>query len=158
MAVKIWILDTTAIILGKKPEGCLTTVPEVIEEVRDRISRLKLEISEIDVEDASDRYIGDIMKNAEKTGDIHRLSGTDIKLLARALELKESGYHAVILTDDYTVQNMAYHLKIPFESVVQKGISKEYKWEKVCSGCRRVTPDHDICPVCGSPVVLKRRN
>jgi len=155
--MKIWILDTTAIILGKRPEGYLMTVPGIIEEVKDRISRLKLEISEISVEESEEKYIDIIMKNAEKTGDIHRLSETDIKLLAKAMELKENGLNAVMLTDDYTIQNIASHLEIPYEPVVQRGISKEYKWEKVCSGCRRVMPDYDVCPVCGSPVVLKRR-
>ncbi len=155
--MKIWILDTTAIILGKRPEGHLITIHEIIEEVRDRISRLKLEISEISVEESKEKYIDIIIKNAEKTGDIHRLSETDVKLLAKAMELKENGLSAVILTDDYTIQNIASHLEIPYEPVIQRGISKEYKWEKVCSGCRRVIPDHSICPVCGSPVILKRR-
>ena len=149
----VYVIDSPAVFL-RKVHGEAVTVPEVVDEILDDESRLYLSLKDIKVEEAKESYISRVISVAKRTGDIYKLSETDIKVLAKALELKGLG-DAVLVTDDYSIQNVAKVLDIKVEAVVQPGISKAFKWVKVCKGCgRRV--DGDVCPVCGSEVVLRR--
>jgi len=154
----VYILDSSAIFL-RKIHGNAVTVPEVVDEIVDEDSKfylsIKLEEGGIKVEGSKEEFVSEVKDIAKRTGDIHRLSNTDLRVLAKALEIKRGGKKAVIVTDDYSIQNMASVLKIDVESVVQKGISKVVKWVKVCRGCgRRI--DSDVCPVCGGEAMLKK--
>lgn len=144
------VIDTSAILLRKAVFDDMLTVPEVIEEVRDDFSKLYLEVISLRVEPAGEEYIQRVVEAAEKTGDIYKLSETDIKVLAKALE-----YGAVVVTDDYAVQNVAKNLGLKVERILQRGIKKEFKWIRVCRGCGRKTRS-EICEVCGSETGLKR--
>jgi UPF0271 protein len=85
---------------------------------------------------------------AEKTGDSGRVSPTDIEVLALAIDME-----AMLLTDDYSLQNLAAFLSIPYKAVGMKGIKKVFKWKYRCTGCRKVfDKQHQECPVCGSPL------
>ncbi len=128
----------------------MITIPEVIEEIKDENSKLYLSLLNIKVEEAKREFIEKVREVAKKTGDIFRLSETDIKLLAKALE-----YNATIVTDDYSIQNVAKELNLRFENVIQKGIEKEFKWIRVCIGCGRET-ENEICEICGSETKLRR--
>jgi UPF0271 protein len=148
--VVVYVIDSPAIFL-RKIHGKAVTVPEVADEVIDEESRLYFSLRNVRVEEAVEPYISRVIDTAKKTGDIHKLSVTDIKVLAKALELSDS----VIVTDDYSIQNVARVLGIGVEAVTQPGISKAFKWVKICRGCgRRV--DGDVCPVCGSEIILRR--
>ncbi len=144
------VLDASAIILRKAVFQEMITVPEVIQEIKDEDSRLYLDVVSIKVEEAEDEFIHRVMEIAKKTGDVERLSDADIKLLAKALEV-----NGIIVTDDYSIQNVARKLGLRYENVMQKGIEKEFKWIRVCRGCRRIT-ERKICEVCGSETYLKR--
>ena len=146
----MFVIDSTVIFLKKAIFDKMITIPEVIEEIKDSDSRLYLSILDIKVEEAKEEFIERVKEVAKKTGDIYRLSDTDIKLLAKALE-----YNAVIVTDDYSIQNVAKKLNLKFENVIQKGIEKEFKWIRVCIGCGRRT-ENEICEICGSPTKLRR--
>ncbi len=146
----MYVLDASAIILRKAVFENMITVPEVIQEIKDEKSRLYLDVANIRVEDAKKEFVKKVIKVAGKTGDIERLSDADIKLLAKALEVD-----GVIVTDDYSIQNVAKRLGIRYENVMQKGIEKEFKWIRVCKGCRQIT-EREICEVCGSETYLKR--
>ncbi len=154
----IYVLDSSAIFL-RKVHGNAVTVPEVVEEIVDEDSRfylsIKMESHELKVENSREEFVSEVREAAKKTGDIHRLSSTDLSVLAKALELKRGGKRAVIVTDDYSIQNMASVLDIDVEAVIQKGISRVFKWVKVCRGCgRRI--ESDVCPVCGGEAMLKK--
>ncbi len=154
----VYVLDSSAIFL-RKVHGNAVTVPEVVEEIVDEDSRfylsIKMEEGGLRVESSREEFVLEINEVAKRTGDIHRLSKTDLNVLAKALEIKRRGKKAVIVTDDYSIQNMASVLDIDVEAVVQKGISRVVKWVKVCRGCgRRI--DSDICPVCGGEAMLKK--
>ncbi len=149
----VYVIDSPAVFL-RKVHGEAVTVPEVVDEILDDESRLYFSLKDVRVEEAKEPYISRVISAAKKTGDIYKLSETDIKVLAKALELVNLR-KAVLVTDDYSIQNVARTLGIEVEVVVQPGISKAFKWVKVCKGCgRRV--DGDVCPVCGSEVVLRR--
>ncbi len=153
--MKVYVIDSSAIFLRKANYGCMKTIPEVVDEIKDENSRLYLSLREVRVEEASEESLKEVMNVAKRTGDIHKLSNTDLKLIAKALDEVKMGNEAVIVTDDYSIQNVATVLGVEIEKVIQPGISKVFKWVKVCKGCgRRV--DGDVCPVCGSEVVLRR--
>ncbi|WP_457591059.1 NOB1 family endonuclease [Geoglobus sp.] len=144
------VIDTSAILLRKAVFDEMLTVPEVIEEVKDDLSKLYLEVISLRVEPAVEEYVLKVVRAAERTGDIYKLSDTDVKVLAKALE-----YGAVLVSDDYAVQNVARALGLRVESVLQPGIKKEFKWIRVCRGCGRKTRS-EICEICGSETRLKR--
>ncbi|MDW7990391.1 MAG: NOB1 family endonuclease [Archaeoglobaceae archaeon] len=153
--VRVYILDAGAIFQKKAVYENMVTVPEVVSEILDENSTLYLSVKNLRVECASEKSIEMVKKVSRKTGDIYRLSETDLKVLAKALDEKNSGNDPVIVTDDYSIQNVAVTLGIEFECVVHSKISKGFKWMKTCKGCgRRV--DTDLCPVCGSETVLRR--
>jgi len=146
----MFVIDSTVIFLKKAIFDKMITIPEVIEEIKDSNSRLYLSIINLKIEEAKEEFIERVKEVAKRTGDIYRLSDTDIKLLAKALE-----HNAVIVTDDYSIQNVAKKLNLKFENVIQRGIEKEFKWIRVCIGCGRRT-EKEICEVCGSPTKLRR--
>ena len=89
-----------------------------------------------------------VKEAAEKTGDLSRLSQTDMEIIALALELE-----ATVLTDDYSIQNLATYMGIEYKTVGLKGIRKLIKWKFRCTGCGRIwNKEYRECPVCGSPL------
>jgi len=155
--VETYIIDSGAIFLRKALYENMITIPEVIDEIKDEDSKFYLSLLNLRVEDVDDKYVKKAIEGAKKTGDVHRLSNTDIKLIAKAIEVceKVGKDKVILLTDDYSIQNLAMYFGIKFENVVQKTISKVFKWVKVCKGCGRKIED-DVCPVCGSEAILRR--
>jgi rRNA maturation endonuclease Nob1 len=117
------VLDTSALI--HLPDftafGQVFTVQGVIDESKDRLTKMKLEslASEIKIISPEPSSIEDIKELASSSGDLENLSDTDIALLALASQLR-----CPILTDDYRIQNVAGHLGIKFSSVFTPGIRR----------------------------------
>lgn len=145
------VLDTSAIILRKAVFDGMITVPEVVEEIKDEASRIYFETRNIAVEPAKEEFVKKVLEVAGRTGDVFKLSDTDVKVIAKALE-----YDAVVVTDDYAIQNVSKALGLKVEKIIQKGIEKEFKWIRVCRGCGRKTKK-EICEVCGSETRLVKR-
>ncbi len=143
------VLDATAIIKKAEYKDAVTT-PEVVDELKDEDSKLYFSVKGIRVEEARKEYLEKVVEVAKKTGDIHKLSKADLSVLAKALE-----YNATVVSDDYAVQNVAKALGLNFVGVIHKGISKYFRWIKVCRGCGRKI-NSDICPICGSEAKLRR--
>ncbi len=92
-------------------------------------------------------------RRPRSTGDSRRLSETDIEVLALALEL---GYQ--IVTDDYSIQNLATVLGVPFRGLDQKGIGAVFEWEARCKGCgKRFPAAVKECDICGSETRTARK-
>jgi UPF0271 protein len=152
-----YILDATAIRSGMATaeKGQFFTTPNVVDEVRrGRQARdldLAIELSII-VRSPETEALKVVAAAASRTGDDNRLSQTDIGILALALELK-----AVIISDDYSVQNVAKVLDISCQGSLD-GIRKVIHWTYRCRGCGRyydeAQPD---CPICGSEVRTVRK-
>lgn len=64
--------------------------------------------------------IEEVLKAARVTGDTENLSEADIEVLAVAFHLKGSK----LFTDDYAMQNVASHIGIDYESILQEGIKR----------------------------------
>jgi UPF0271 protein len=82
----------------------------------------------------------------------------DALLLSLGLQLKSEGLKPVIVTDDYSIQNVSDRLGIGFRALTTHGIKRQFEWTIYCPGCRRTFPapqPDGVCPVCGTE--LKRR-
>jgi len=151
----IHVIDTSTIFMRKAYYRNMITIPEVVDEIKDENSKFYFSLLNLRVEEASEKNIEKVVNIARRTGDIYRLSNTDIKLIAKALDLKERGEDVVLVTDDYSIQNVAMSLGIDVDNIIQPKISKHFRWIKVCRGCGK-TVEGDVCPVCGSDVVVKK--
>jgi UPF0271 protein len=82
----------------------------------------------------------------------------DKQVLALALELKDIGYQPQIVTDDYSIQNVANQLSIQFAPLMTFGIRYRFLWALYCPACHRKYPaDYRSkrCEICGTE--LKRK-
>ena len=167
-----FILDTSALLSGKEflvnDEFELVTVPSVEAELARGPSnpdddwtetQLKFEFlidTGLKIIQPSDTSLAKIRAAAEQSGDIKRLSDTDIELLALGLELGADTKDVVLLTDDYSIQNICTELKINYQPVMEKGITHKVQWKYRCTGCGKFWDEPlEECPVCGSKVRTK---
>ncbi len=153
--VEVHVIDSSAIFQRKAVYENMVTVPEVVAEILDEASALYFSVKNLRVEEATPESVEEVKRAARRTGDIHKLSDTDIKVLAKALDEIKRGNKVVLVTDDYAIQNVAMSLGIKFDGILHRQISKEFKWVKVCRGCGRKI-ESEICPVCGSEAVIRR--
>jgi len=149
-----YIADASVFILKLRPPGRVITVPSIVEELGNGEAKLFLEILGTTIEEPSLDMLRKVKGKASTTKDIEELSHSDIDLLAKALEYRED---AVLLTDDYAIQNVAAQLGIRIETIAQEKIQDILIWEKQCLGCKRRYPRGDICPVCGSKLKKRRK-
>jgi UPF0271 protein len=102
----------------------------------------------LSIQEPSKEALMKVRKASQGTGDDARLSEADLTVLALALDTG-----GTILTDDYSIQNLATSMGIPFRTISQKGIQGLFKWNYRCKGCRKVfSCAQKECPVCGSEV------
>ena len=95
--------------------------------------------------DCTATSIDSVRAVAKKSGDIGRLSDVDVTVIALALDLE-----GVILTDDYSIQNVAKIMNIEYKPVGMKGIKKVEKWNYQCTGCKKWFKEPSPeCPICG---------
>jgi len=163
---RVLILDTSAFVAGFDP--FMTgeeqyTVPLVKDEILGKSMpavrfdaaiqnvRVKVKIPVAEFSDKAKAY-------ADQVGDTAFLSKTDHQILALALELKSQGLSPIIVTDDYSMQNVANQMNIEFASLATFGIRRRLQWVRYCPACHRRYPaDHKTktCEVCGTE--LKRK-
>lgn len=99
-----------------------------------------------------------VRQTASQLGDLPYLSEPDQQLLALALDLLDQNFAPVVLTDDYSIQNVAQRLSLEFKATNQPGIREVLTWETYCSACGHKDPKltkEEPCPICGT--ALKRR-
>ncbi len=149
------VLDTSALLSGASFDGELFTTPEAVAEVRRLGSTPQLDAvlaTKVRVLTPSKESLDAVDAAARGTGDIARLSPTDRGLLALARELE-----ATILTDDYSIQNVATRIGVPYGAVLERGIREVVEWRYRCTGCGRFFEEPTTeCPVCGSRVRTTR--
>ncbi|GFO97841.1 hypothetical protein ig2599ANME_2052 [groundwater metagenome] len=153
----IYIADASLFIIRKRLEGNVITVPSVMEELRDEKSRTIMELMNVRVEPPLESFKKKVRTKASITRDSEEISGTDIDILAKALEYSERE-ETVLVTDDFAVQNTALQLGIKVMPAGQRKIKDVLIWEKQCIGCKRRFPQGDECPVCGSPMKKRRKS
>ncbi len=152
----IYIADASLFIIRKRLDGNVVTVPSVVEELCDEGSRTVFELMDVRVESPLEIFKKKVVTKAGITGDSEELSGTDIDILAKALEYSERE-ETVLVTDDFAVQNTAIQLGIRIMPAGQRKIEDVLIWEKQCMGCKRRFLQGDECPVCGSQMKKRRK-
>ena len=149
----VYVADSSVFILrmplSTRMQNRIITTPEVVSELTDMKSKMVLEAaieSGVEVESPLTHLITEVRSHASRTGDIERLSATDIGILPKALE-----HGGILCTDDYAIQNVAESIGIKTEPILQEGIKETFEWGRRCKGCgRRFGSDVRICTVCGS--------
>lgn len=160
-----YILDTSALLSGQ-----FTTMPArsedifitswVKEEVAKGIPSRALEnllVAGLKLRDPTS--LETAIEKARKTGDLDALSDADLSIIALAIEIKD----AMVVTDDFRIQNVLKSVSIPFTPAGEIGdqtIKEIWKWTFRCRGCGRYFDDkqkNDECPICGSNVRKYRK-
>ena len=148
-----YILDSSFFFGDYSLEGELFTTPEVVEELKDITSKMRFEVltaGGLCVTEAEADDLLAVTKAALASGDARVLSDTDLSVIA--LGISQGG---TVVSDDFAVQNVCRHLKMPFKSILQKRVKKRV-WKKICSGCGAVIPENESeCPICGSAPVKR---
>lgn len=160
------VLDTSAFLAGFDPFSLPQeqyTVPKVEEEIKKNSMakvrfEMALESGKIRIKAPSDESLASAHAAAGKVGDAHKLSETDMQVLALALDLKAVGCTPQIITDDYSIQNVARQLDMEFLALATFGIKRLLEWIRYCPACHRKYPANyqgKECQVCGTE--LKRK-
>ena len=149
----VYVLDTSAILSGKFFGSEIATSPKVLEEIKPKGHSWRLlEYTKsigMKIISPAEEAVKKVIEMAEKTGDIVNLSDVDIDVIALAYSLK-----ATLLTDDYSMQNVAEEMGIAYKSVVEEGIKKKLYWEFKCKSCgRKFKKALPQCPVCGGKII-----
>ena len=163
---RILVLDTSAFIAGFDPfsvQDPQYSVPEVKNELAHNslpLTRFNtaVENGKLKVRRPRTEHVERIKESSKIVGDLLFLSEADRKVLALALELKDLGHRPQIVTDDYSIQNVANQLGIEFTSLMTFGIRYRFRWTLYCPACHRKYPaDYPLkhCEVCGT--ALKRK-
>jgi len=103
-------------------------------------------------------FLRKVKEASENVGDVRYLSEADMHVLALALELKSAGLDPLIVTDDYSIQNVANQIGVNFTSLMTYGIRFRFDWILYCPACHRKYPSEykfKSCEVCGTE--LKRK-
>ncbi|MHA1335260.1 MAG: NOB1 family endonuclease [Promethearchaeota archaeon] len=141
--------------------------PKIIKEIKQNnrninvLNQLEAAINggNLTVQKPEEKYIRKIIDESKKTGDYKALSEADIELLALSLEVKESqNENILIITDDYSMQNICKALNLNYKNYLQKGIKKKISWEIYCPICKKIfepTYLNEMCDNCD--IKLKRR-
>jgi len=147
-----YVLDSSAFINrlyeALEPDAELRTIPEVYEEVRSKY-RFLLFSKHLKVHDPSSEVVREVLKAAAETGDIRKLSTTDIRVIAAAKELE-----ATLVTDDLAMQNVAAYLGIPFKGF--KRITHLIIRRRKCED-GRIVRSPDECKGVAREIVRRKR-
>jgi UPF0271 protein len=165
---RIVVLDTSAFLAGYDPFAASTeqvTVPKVEEEIlRNSMVKMRfqtaVESGKVKVRGPTQEFSVAAKASASKVGDSFKLSEADMQLLSLALELKEQGYTPQIVTDDYSIQNVAKELGIEFLALATFGIKRLLEWIRYCPACHKPYPANSKfkeCQICGTELKRKPR-
>lgn len=160
------VLDTAALLhwpVDQLADGvCAISQQAELERVSPQRSLLVQSLDSIEWRDVPSAWLQDAKEAAASSGDLPRLSDVDVDVLALAIALD-----AILVTDDYRLQNTMQALQRPTKSVGTVGAKQVWRWELRCTGCRATSPvpanvDRSKkgsvadCDVCGSPMNVKR--
>ena len=161
-------MDTSAFLAGFDPFSVgeeQVTVSNVEEEIRTNSIpwvrfKAATENAKIVVKRPSEDSLKQVEACAIQVGDSFFLSETDKQVLALALELKTTTCDPQIVTDDYSIQNVAKRLGIEFTSLATLGIRRVLEWIRYCPACHREYAANCAsteCAICGTNLKRKPR-
>ncbi|MDR2866044.1 MAG: nucleic acid-binding protein [Methanomassiliicoccaceae archaeon] len=151
----VLILDSSALFsMEDLPAEDIAVPPGVIDELRrynDR--RLDRWGDLLRVSECTKASLDKVRGAALGSGDAGRLSDVDVSVIALAIDLD-----GIVLTDDFSIQNVCSIMHIEYRPVGMKGIKKVEKWNYRCNGCGKWYKEkQNDCPVCGSSMKACRK-
>jgi len=160
------VLDTSAFIAGFDPlsvSDIQYSVPSVRKELAPNSMPMvrfsaAVENGRLRVRSPKPAFLAGVREASKNVGDVLYLSEADLDVLALALELKARGHHTLIVTDDYSIQNVADQIEVDFASLMTYGIRFRFSWILYCPACYKKYPSDyrfKVCEVCGTK--LKRK-
>lgn len=161
-------MDTSAFLAGFDPFRVneeQVTVPNVEAEIRANSMtwvrfKAATENMKVVVKKPTQEALERVESCAIEVGDSFFLSETDKQVLALALEIKASSCNPQIVTDDYSIQNVARRLGIEFTPLATFGIRRVLEWVRYCPACHREYAANCAsteCTVCGTRLKRKPR-
>lgn len=151
------VLDATSFYAGipfSSQEQSFTT-PLVFEEIKhikkshDAVQVL-IDLDRLRIIEPEQENTDFVLEKAKNTGDLSELSKEDVSVLALCVQLKGE-----LVTDDYTVSNVAKHLNLKVIPIMTKGISKVLDSAYICPACNKIYEKISNCPICGSKLKKK---
>ena len=144
-----FVLDTSAILSRKYDlsSSLFYVTNSILKEIeKGKISRyLEMAESSLNIIDPDADSIAKVKNAAQKTGDINRLSPTDIEAVALALQIG-----ATLITDDYSMQNVSNVIGIKAIGASIREIGKVIEWVYRCTGCGKIYEENiGKCSICG---------
>jgi UPF0271 protein len=144
-----FVLDTSAILSRKYDlsSSRFYVTNSILKEIeKGKISRyLEMAESSLNIIDPDADSIAKVKNAAQKTGDINRLSPTDIEAVALALQIG-----ATLITDDYSMQNVSNVIGIKAIGASIREIGKVIEWVYRCTGCGKIYEENiGKCSICG---------
>ena len=147
------VLDSTAFYAGVPYTNTtenLVTTPDVISEVSNERTRTLIALSKINVLQGTPQNLKTVQEAARKTGD-SSMSKADLSVLALCLNLQEEGHEAILLSDDFAVENVASRLGIKARPLMTNGIKTASEWVFFCPACgKKYSKQRADCLVCGT--------
>jgi len=161
------LLDSSAILNDYNfcfdPKRKYAMTSRIFAEMRDLRSRMMVDnalmLNLLSITDACPVSLQKMQGFVEAKG-FERLSAADLSLLALAKEMKDRDEKIIVISDDYSIQNMCQALKIPFDSVIQGRIKGTIVFDKYCPACEKRYKRGfrgRICSNCGSQLKTARK-
>lgn len=163
---KSYVLDSSAFIQGFTEFGDVRCVTSrlVLDELlgggllRSRVKNM-VEQEAIRVRRPTLESLRAAREAAQKTGDMKKLSKVDLEVIALALDERRNGFQPVVVSDDYSMQNVASELRLSSTGAAFPGIRRQLSWIWYCPGCFRTYEkvEGDVCLACGTRLRRKPR-
>ena len=135
-----YVLDSTAFIEWPVfPQGELYIPPRVSSEAKSLPSQLKLDKVKIQAPSKQSRDL--VFEALKETGNF--ISETDIDVIALSLDLK-----AILVSDDYSVQNVCAFVGVKFMPLSKPGILEKKIFRLRCTSCGCWVKG-PVCETCG---------
>ncbi len=154
------MLDTTAFYAGVPYTNTtenLVTTPDVISEVSNERTRSLIALSKINVYQGTPENLKKVKQAARETGDAS-LTKADLSVLALCLNIGEAGNDAILLSDDFGVENVAGRLGIKARPLMTGGIRSASDWIIFCPACgKKYSKMRADCVVCGTKLEKRLR-
>lgn len=156
---QIYVLDAGVLFsdwTSKIPDGLFVTTSSVLEEVRNRPSKLRAEmltlLDRLQEDFPAPESLKAVRLAADKTGDKSVLSEVDIEIIALAHSKKSLGATTTLVSTDLAVLNTARHLGLTVLDPSRR-FKHEIVWALKCPACKhksRFRTTNLECPVCGT--------